>query len=56
MKIFFEPYLIESKTKGKFYTIRLALKNGDEVIAYSKPLLWLTEEQYNSFVASYNNN
>ena len=55
MKIFFEPYVIDSKKKGKFYTIRLAIKNGEEVIATSKPLLWLNEEQYNSFIASYNN-
>lgn len=54
MKIFFEPYLIDSKTKGKFYTIRLAIKDGQEVVAYSRPLLWLTEEQYNKFIASYN--
>lgn len=55
MKIYFQPYIIKSKTKGNFYTIRLALNDGKEVIATSKPLLWLTEEQYNSFVASYNN-
>lgn len=56
MKIFLEPYVIESKTKGKFYVIRYVLKDGDEVVATSKPLLWLTEEQYNKYVASYNNN
>lgn len=56
MKIFLEPYVIESKTKGKFYVIRYVLKDGEEVVATSKPLLWLNEEQYNKYVAFYNNN
>lgn len=56
MKIYFEPYVIDSKTKGKFYTIRLVLKDEDKEVATSRPLLWLTEEQYNKYVAFYNNN
>ena len=56
MKIFLEPYVIESKKKGKFYVIRYVLKDGEEVVATSKPLLWLSEEQYKKYVAFYNNN
>lgn len=53
MKVTFIYEILHSNKKNTdFYVVRLALKDGDEIVRKSEPLIWITEEQYKNLTSS----
>ena len=53
MSIKFVPEIIHSKKKNEdFYVIRVGLFDGDSLVKKSEPILWLTKEIYDKFLAT----
>lgn len=49
MKIGFTKEILHSTKKNEdFYVVRLVLFDNSNVLVKSRPLLWLTKEQYDS--------
>lgn len=49
---FIYEVLHSNKRDEDFYVVRLAIKDGDEIVRKSKALIWLTKEQYENLTSS----
>lgn len=53
MKITYVYEILHSNKKNQdFYVVRLAVKENDDIIRKSEPLIWLTKEQFDKLTST----
>lgn len=49
LQIAYYKQMIQSKTKGDFYVVRLCIVDSSgKVLSYSNPVFWITKEQFDA--------